>query len=109
LLFAVMPFHAFFGIAMMSSESTVGDNFYRSLALPWVPDINADQHLGGAIAWGASELPLVIVVIALVTQWARQDRRDGARADRHTDAGYDDDLDAYNNMLRELARQRTNR
>jgi putative copper resistance protein D len=107
LLFAIMPFHAFFGIAMMSSESTVGGNFYRGLALPWVPDINADQHLGGAIAWGASEVPLVIVVIALVTQWARQDRRESVRTDRHADAGFDDEMDAYNNMLRELARQRS--
>ena len=109
LLFAVMPFHAFFGLSMMSSESTVGENFYRSLALPWVPDINADQHLGGAIAWGASEIPLVMVVIALVTQWARQDRRDAARSDRHADAGYDDDLEAYNNMLRELSRHRSSK
>lgn len=107
LLFAVMPFHAFFGIAMMTMESTVGGNFYRGLALPWVSNINADQHLGGAIAWGASEVPLVVVVIALVTQWARQDRRAAVRSDRHGDAGYDDDLDAYNNMLRELARHRT--
>jgi cytochrome c oxidase assembly factor CtaG len=107
LLFAIMPFHAFFGLAMMSSESAVGANFYRGLALPWVPDINADQHLGGAIAWGASEVPLVIVVIALVTQWARQDRRESVRSDRHADAGYDDDMDAYNNMLRELARHRS--
>ena len=106
LLFAVMPFHAFFGIAMMTMESTVGGNFYRGLALPWVANINDDQHLGGAIAWGASEVPLVMVVVALVTQWARQDRRDAVRSDRHTDAGYDDDLDAYNNMLRDLARQR---
>jgi putative copper resistance protein D len=108
LLFAVMPFHAFFGIAMMTMESSVGGNFYRGLALPWVPDINADQHLGGAIAWGASEVPLVMVVTALVAQWARQDRRAAARSDRHADAGYDDDLEAYNNMLRELARQRSN-
>lgn len=107
LLFAIMPFHAFFGIAMMSSESTVGSNFYRGLALPWVPDINADQHLGGAIAWGASEVPLVMVVIALVAQWARQDRRESVRFDRHADAGYDDEMAAYNNMLRELANQRT--
>ncbi|MGI9161684.1 MAG: cytochrome c oxidase assembly protein [Mycobacterium sp.] len=109
LLFAVMPFHAFFGLSMMSSESTVGENYYRGLALPWVPDINADQHLGGAIAWGASEVPLVIVVIALVTQWARQDRRDAVRSDRHADAGYDDDLEAYNNMLRELSRHRSSK
>lgn len=107
LLFAIMPFHAFFGLSMMSSESTVGANFYRGLALPWVPDINADQHLGGAIAWAASEVPLVMVVIALVTQWARQDRRESVRTDRHADAGYDDELTAYNNMLRELARQRS--
>ena len=108
LLFAIMPFHAFFGLAMMSSESTVGADFYRGLALPWVPDINADQHLGGAIAWGASEVPLLMVVIALVTQWARQDRRESVRSDRHTDAGHDDEMTAYNNMLRELARHRTN-
>jgi putative copper resistance protein D len=107
LLFAIMPFHAFFGLSMMSSESTVGAGFYRGLALPWVPDVNADQHLGGAIAWGASEVPLVIVVIALVTQWARQDRRESVRTDRHADAGYDDEMAAYNNMLRELARQRS--
>ena len=107
LLFAVMPFHAFFGIAMMTSESTVGGNFYRGLALPWVPSINDDQHVGGAIAWAASEVPLVMVVVALVTQWARQDRRESVRSDRHADAGYDDDMAAYNNMLRELARQRS--
>ena len=107
LLFAVMPFHAFFGIAMMTMTSTVGANFYRSLDLPWVPSINDDQHLGGAIAWGSSEVPLVMVVIALVIQWARQDRRSAVRSDRHAEAGYgDDQMDAYNNMLRELARKR---
>jgi len=107
LLFAVMPFHAFFGIAMMTMTTTMGANFYRSLALPWVPSINDDQHLGGAIAWGSSEVPLVMVVIALVIQWARQDRRTAVRSDRHADAGYgDDQMDAYNNMLRELAKKR---
>ena len=65
-----------------------------------------DQHLGGAIAWGSSELPIVVVVIALVAQWARQDRRTAARTDRHAEAGYDDDLDAYNAMLKELSRSR---
>lgn len=106
LLFAVMPFHAFFGIATMTMSSNMGDYFYRSLALPWITNLSDDQHLGGAIAWGSSELPVLIVVIALVAQWARQDRRDGARKDRHTDTGYDDDLDAYNSMLAELHRQR---
>lgn len=107
LLFAIMPFHAFFGIATMTMTSPLGGNFYRGLALPWVHSLTDDQHLGGAIAWGASEVPLVMVVVALVTQWARQDRRTSTRSDRHADAGFDDEMAAYNNMLRELARQRT--
>lgn len=106
LLFAVMPFHAFFGIATMTMTSSLGESFYRSVNLPWVQSISDDQHLGGAIAWGSSELPVIIVVIALVAQWARQDRRTGAREDRHSDRGHDDELDAYNAMLSELARNR---
>jgi putative copper resistance protein D len=107
LLFATMPFHAFFGIAMMTKTIAVGGNYYTTMALPWVSSLTDDQHLGGAIAWGASEVPVLIVAIALVAQWARQDRRAGVRADRHADAAYgDDDLEAYNAMLRELARTR---
>lgn len=107
LLFAVMPFHAFFGIALMTMTSAVGAEFYRSVNLPWLASIDADQHMGGAIAWGATELPVVIVIVALVSQWARQDRRVAIREDRHADSGYaDDDLDAYNAMLRELSRMR---
>lgn len=106
LLFAVMPFHAFFGIATMTMSSSLGDSFYRSVDLPWLQSISDDQHLGGAIAWGSSELPVLIVVVALVAQWARQDRRMGTRQDRHSDRGYDDDLDAYNAMLQELSRTR---
>jgi putative copper resistance protein D len=106
LLFAVMPFHAFFGIATMTMTSALGGTFYRSLHLPWLASLGDDQHLGGAIAWGSSELPVIVVVVALVVQWARQDRRTATRTDRHADAHYDDDLDAYNAMLRELAKNR---
>ncbi len=108
LLFAVMPFHAFFGIATMTMTSAIGGTFYRNVNLPWVSSLTNDQHLGGAIAWGSSELPVIVVVVALVAQWARQDRRAATRSDRHADASYggDDDLDAYNAMLRELSRSR---
>lgn len=107
LLFAVMPFHAFFGIALMTMASPVGGTFYRSIDLPWLSSIINDQHLGGGIAWSLTEVPVVIVIVALVTQWARQDRRVASREDRHADSDYaDDDLDAYNAMLRELSRMR---
>lgn len=106
LLFAVMPFHAFFGIATMSMTEILGGDFYRLLGLSWVPDLQHDQWLGGAIAWGSSEIPVVLVVCALVAQWARADRRAGARSDKRADVYDDDELDSYNRMLAELSGDR---
>ena len=107
LLFAVMPFHAFFGIATMTMTGLIGATFYRYLSLPWLANLNHDQWVGGAIAWASSELPVIIVVVVLVAQWARSDRREADRTDRHADRDYaDDELAAYNAMLAELARTR---
>ncbi|WP_020673731.1 cytochrome c oxidase assembly protein [Amycolatopsis nigrescens] len=103
MLFAVMPFHAFFGVILMNKQSVIAETFYRYLSLPWVPDLLAEQRLGGGIAWATGEIPLVIVVIALLAQWARHDEREAARADRHADQDGDGDLAAYNEMLAKLA------
>jgi len=91
----------------MSANSVIGGDFYRSLALPWVPDPLRDQQLGGGLAWASGELPLLLVVIALLIQWSRQDERSARRDDRRADADGDADLTAYNAMLRRLATQRT--
>jgi putative copper resistance protein D len=103
LVFASVPFHAFFGVAVMGANSALGGDYYRSLALPWVPDVLRDQQLGGGIAWAAGEVPLLIVVIALLIQWSRQDERSAKRADRQADVHGNAELDAYNAMLRRLA------
>ncbi|GLZ34970.1 copper resistance protein D [Lentzea sp. NBRC 105346] len=103
LLFASIPFHAFFGVVLMSSQNVIGENFYRSLALPWTQNLLEEQRLGGGIAWAAGELPLLVVMVALLVQWARSDDRDARRLDRKADADNDADLAAYNAMLRILA------
>jgi cytochrome c oxidase assembly factor CtaG/putative copper export protein len=103
LVFASVPFHAFFGVAVMSGNTALGGEYYRRLALPWVPDVLRDQHLGGGLAWAAGEIPLLIVVIALLVQWSRQDERSARRDDRRADGDGDADLKAYNAMLRRLA------
>jgi cytochrome c oxidase assembly factor CtaG/putative copper export protein len=102
-LFASVPFHAFFGVALMSSATVIGADFYRALALPWVPDPLRDQQLGGGLAWASGELPLLLVLVALLVQWSRQDERSARRDDRRADADGDADLAAYNMMLRRLA------
>ncbi|WP_063049726.1 cytochrome c oxidase assembly protein [Nocardia arthritidis] len=106
MLFAVMPFHAFFGIAMMSMNAVVGQRLYSNLQLPWTIDLLADQRVGGGIAWVSGEVPILLVVGALLTQWVAQDRRIAVRSDRKDDEYGDSDLAAYNAMLEQLARTR---
>jgi cytochrome c oxidase assembly factor CtaG len=103
ILFASVPFHAFFGVALMSSATVIGGDFYRALALPWVPDPLRDQQLGGGLAWASGEVPLILVVIVLLVQWVREDERSARRDDRRAEADGDAELTAYNAMLRRLA------
>lgn len=102
MVFAVMPFHAFFGVIVMSMNEPIAENFFRTLNLPWAADLLADQNLAGGIAWAGGEAPLVLVLLALLTQWSRHDQREGKRADRSGD----DELAAYNEMLAKLAQNR---
>ncbi len=106
LLFSVMPFHAFFGVILMNKQTVIAEDFYRTLGLTWLPDLLTDQRLGGGIAWATGEIPMLVVVIALLHQWARADRREAVRIDRSADHGHDDRLAAYNAMLAELSGRR---
>ena len=108
MVFATVPLHAFFGVIMMGMTTLLGERFYRSLGLSWNTDLLADQQLGGSIAWAAGEFPLVVVLIALLIQWQRSDRRDAVRLDRAAERDNDAELAAYNAMLAQLAgRDRT--
>lgn len=103
IVFASVPFHAFFGVALMSRNDIIGGDFYRGLGLPWVPDLMRDQQLGGGLTWASGEIPLLLVVLVLVVQWSRLDERSARRDDRRADADGDADLKAYNAMLNRLA------
>ena len=105
MMFASLPLHAFFGVVLMSTKSVLGESFYKSLQLYWHTDLLGDQRLGGGIAWAAGEIPLVVVMIALLVQWTRSDRRTAKRLDRAADRDDDAELAAYNAMLAELARR----
>ena len=105
MVFASLPLHAFFGVVLMSTKSVLGESFYKSLQLYWHTDLLGDQRLGGGIAWAAGEIPLVVVMIALLVQWTRSDRRTAKRLDRAADRDDDAELAAYNAMLAELARR----
>ncbi|MCX4986839.1 cytochrome c oxidase assembly protein [Streptomyces sp. NBC_00572] len=100
-LFAGMPFHAFFGIAlMMASEPMV--KTYQSPPVSLGIDALTDQNAAGGIAWAFSEIPSVLVLIALVYQWYHSEQRQAVRLDRAADRDGDKELEAYNAYLASL-------
>jgi putative copper resistance protein D len=103
MMFAAMPFHAFFGVILMNMQNVIGRLFYSQLRLPWVGDLLTDQRLGGGIAWAAGEVPVLLVLIALLVQWARADEREAKRKDRREENTGGEELAAYNAMLKNLA------
>lgn len=102
-LFAVVVFHAWFGIAMMQMASPLNAEFYNSLQLPFEIDLMEQQHTGGSVAWALGEIPLLIVTTAHAVQWMRIDRREAARHDRKEERTGDSELEAYNAMLASMA------
>lgn len=103
MVFGSLPLHAFFGVVLMGTQTVMAEGFYKSLQLYWHTDLLGDQRLGGGIAWSAGEVPLVLVMLALLIQWRRSDNRTAKRLDRAADRDDDADLAAYNAMLAKLA------
>lgn len=100
-LFAGMPFHAFFGIAlMMASEPMV--EAYRNPPASLGIDALSDQNAAGGIAWAFSEIPTVLVLLALLFQWYSSEQRQAKRQDRAADRDGDKELEAYNAYLASL-------
>lgn len=105
LLFATMVFHAFFGVALVTQETLLVPEWFGLLGRPWGPSALADQQAGGAIAWGISEIPMLVLAIAIAIRWTRDDERTARREDRQAARDGDADLTAYNAMLARLAEQ----
>ena len=102
IVWGALPFHAFFGVALMMTTSIVALDWYQNLHLGFPVDVSQDQQAGGGIAWATGEFPLVLVMMALLIQWRRQDDRVARRLDRQADRDDDAELESYNAMLRQM-------
>lgn len=100
-LFAGMPFHAFFGIALMMASQPMVETYTNPPASLGI-DALADQTAAGGIAWAFSEIPSVLVLLALLFQWYGSEQRQAKRQDRAADRDGDKELEAYNAYLASL-------
>ena len=107
ILLVTLAFHAFFGIALMSGAKLLAPQWWASLGRTDTAALVADQQRGGAIAWGAGDLPSLLLGVALLVGWIRTDRADSKRLDRQADRDDDAELKAYNARLAGLTPHRS--
>ncbi|MFC4852966.1 cytochrome c oxidase assembly protein [Actinophytocola glycyrrhizae] len=84
----------YLAVVVGSANTVLGEGFLAALGLV---DVAADQRNAGNLIWALGEMPVLVVLMATVAQWARADERAAVRADTEPD------LAAYNDMLAELA------
>jgi putative membrane protein len=101
-LFLPVPFHAFFGVAIMMAGSLVVQTFAEAPA-GWRVDPLTDQGVAGGIVWAFGELPTVLVLAVVFFSWAGSEERRGRAIDRTADRTNDAELVAYNARLKALA------
>lgn len=103
LLMSIMPFHAIFAVGIMQSKTLLGGQFYQSIDLSWVGDLLKDQNIAGQVTWFTGEGPALVAVLMMAVQWFRTDTAQAEAADVLAVGGTADELDAYNDMLAQLA------
>ena len=98
-LMIALASHSFFAIALMSSDVPIASDFYTMLDRSWWPDLLREQNGGASFAWAFGELPGVLVMVALLFRWSRDDDQRARQIDRAADRDADAELAAYNEML----------
>lgn len=98
-LWISMPIHLFMGVYLMQLNVVAAESFYRSLELPWNPDLLADQKVGGGIGWAFGSFPLVIVFGVLFRDWLSEDRSETRERDLRAEETDDEEWRQYNEML----------
>ena len=84
-VFVTMPFHAFLGVAIMSSSTLIAGDYYRGLDRDWGPTLAGDQRAAGGLLWASGDLVALVVLGALFVQWSRASEREAVREDRRLD------------------------
>ncbi len=102
LVLTAIVLHAFFAVALMSTPTVVGANWFSLVQPEWLVDPVKDSVIGGQVAWGVGEIPSVLLLLIIGVQWSRSDERESKRRDRFTDTHGDREMDDYNAYLNAL-------
>jgi cytochrome c oxidase assembly factor CtaG len=77
---------AFFGIAVIATQTLIGGAYYHALARPWGPSLATDQVIGGGVLWILGDLVGLPFLGAQLIQLMREDESEAAAIDADLDA-----------------------
>lgn len=106
LILIALGVHGFFSIIVMMGSEPLAQEWYGIVRPDWMTDPLRDTQLGGQVAWGISEIPMLFMVVMVTLQWMKSDQREARRKDRQADRDGDAELDAYNAYLGRLNQPR---
>jgi putative copper resistance protein D len=81
-----VPFHAFLGLAVLSSKTVIGGDVYSHVHRTWGVSPLADQRAGATVLWAVGDLFGFVAGAVVAAQWIRADERRQAREDHRLDA-----------------------
>jgi putative copper resistance protein D len=87
LVLSTVPFHAFLGVALLSSTTVLAAHWYAATGRTWGASALADQRTGAGILWAAGELFGLARGAIVMVQWMAHSEREARRQDRLLDAG----------------------
>ena len=106
LILIALGVHGLFSVIVMMGSEPLAQDWYGIVRPDWVTDPVNDTVLGGQVAWGISEIPMLFMVIIVTLQWMKSDEREARRKDRQAERDGDAELDSYNAYLEKLNQRR---
>jgi putative membrane protein len=81
----LLPFHAFVGIALLTTNTAIAADWYEHVERTWGASPLSDQRTGAGLLWISGELFGVLAIGLVVWQWMAAEERAAARHDRRLD------------------------
>lgn len=81
-----VPYHLFFGLALLSASKPLAAGYYASLHRTWGASLLADQRSGAYVVWAMGDVFGLVAGGIVLLQWIAYDERRQRREDRRLDA-----------------------
>jgi putative copper resistance protein D len=86
LVLVTVPFHAFLGLALYSSDEPIAGGYYASIERPGTASAITDQRTGAGVMWVVGDAIGLIAGAVVLGQWMAHEDRANRRRDAVEDA-----------------------